>query len=87
MKLLAFSISTTLTMSTSQNIMASTQEPVETEEVSKLEVDEEQLPPLQYIYETETTDEDFSDEEEAFKQMPPQKQCIYNKMIEFQKEL
>ena len=75
-------------MSTSPNIMASTQEPVETEEVIKLEVDEEQLPPLQYIYETdETTDEDPSDEEEAFKQMPPQKQCIYNEMIEFQKEL
>ena len=87
MKLLAFSISTTLTMSTSHNIMAKPQEPVEMEEVSKLGVDEEQLPPLQYIYETdETTDEDPSDEE-AFKQMPPRKQCIYNKMIEFQKEL
>ena len=68
--------------------MVNPQEPVETEEVIKLEVDEEQLPPLQYIYETdETTDEDPSDEEEAFKQMPPQKQCIYNEMIEFQKEL
>ena len=50
MKFLAFSISTTLTMSTSQHIMANPQEPVETEEeVSKFEVDEEQLPPLQYI--------------------------------------
>ena len=42
-------------MSMSQNIMASTQEPVEREEVSKLEVDEEQLPPLQYINETDET--------------------------------
>ena len=34
-----------------------------------------------------TTDEGPSDEEKAFKQMPPQKQCIYNEMVEFQKEL
>ena len=33
-------------------------------------------------------DEDPSDEEEAFKQLPPWKQqCIYNEMVKFQKEL
>ena len=54
----------------------------------KLKVDGKQLPQLQYVYEMdETTDDDPSDEEEAFKQIPPQKQHIYNEMVEFQKEL
>ena len=35
----------------------------------------------------ETMGEGPTDEEEAFKQMPPQKQCIYNEMVKFQKEL
>ena len=72
-------------MSTSQPSMAGAGGPSEMEEV---EVDERQLLQLQYVYEMdETTDEDPSDEEEAFKQMPPQKQRIYNKMVKFQKEL
>ena len=53
-----------------------------------MEVNEQHLPPLQYVYQTdETLDEDPSDEEKAFKQFPPRKQRIYNEMVEFQKEL
>ena len=75
-------------MSMSPSSMASAKELVETEEVVKLEVDEKQLPQLQYVYEMdEATDKDLSEEEEVFKQMPPWKQCIYNEMVEFKKEL
>ena len=75
-------------MSTSPIHSVHADEPSEIEEIVKVEVNEQHLPPLQYVYKTyETSDEDPSDEEEAFRQMPPRKQRVYNKMVEFQKEL
>ena len=40
-----------------------------------------------FMRQMKTSDEDPSDEEEAFKQLPPRKQRVYNEMVEFQKEL
>ena len=55
------------------------------EDVVKLEVDEKQLKPAEYIYETEEESaEDPLDEDEAFNALPAQKKCIYNEMVEFQ---
>ena len=45
------------------------------EGVVKLEVNEDQLPNPQFIYETdEETDEDPLDEDEVFENLPPRKQ-------------
>ena len=55
-------------MSTSPLHSVHADEPSEIEEIVKVEVDEQHLPPLQYVYKTdETSDEDPSDEEEAFR--------------------
>ena len=72
-------------MSTSPLHSSHVDDPSEIEEIVKVEVNEQHLPPLQYVYKTD--DEDPSDEEEAFRQMPPRKQRVYNEMVEFQKEL
>ena len=54
----------------------------------ELEVNGDQLPRSQFIYETdEETDEDTLDEDEVFENLPSRKQQIYNEMVEFQKEL
>ena len=75
-------------MSTSPFHSIPADEPSEIKEIVKVEVNELHLPPLQYVYETdETSDEDPSDEEKAFNQLPPRKQTIYNEMVKFQKEL
>ena len=52
-------------------------------------MNEDQLPNPQFIYETdEETDEDPLDEDEVFENLPPpQKQQIYNEMVDYQKEL
>ena len=64
-------------MSTSPLHSVHADDPSEIEEIVKVEVDEQHLPPLQYVYETDKTlDEDPSDEEEAFRQMPPRKQSL-----------
>ena len=63
-----FSIPTTTNMSTSPLHSVHTDEPTEIEEIVKVEVDGQHLPPLEYVYETdETSDEEPSDEEEAFR--------------------
>ena len=55
------------------------------EDVVKLEVDEQQLKPAEYIYETEEESaEDPFDEDEAFNALSAQKKCVYNKMVKFQ---
>ena len=60
----------------------------EMEGVVKVEVNEDQLPNPQFIYETdEETDEDPLDEDEVFENLPPRKQQIYSEMVEFQTEL
>ena len=54
-------------------------------DVVKLEVDEKQLKPAKYIYETEEESaEDPLDEDEAFDALPAWKKHIYNEMVEFQ---
>ena len=63
-------------------------EPSEIEEIVKVEVNEQHFTPLQYVYKTdETSDEDPSDEEKVFQQLPLRKQRVYNEMVEFQKGL
>ena len=60
----------------------------EFEGVVKLELDEHDLPPPKYVYETEeSSDQDPEDEDTAFEKLPPHKQRLYNKMVEFQTEL
>ena len=55
------------------------------EDIVKLEVDEKQLKPAEYIYETEEESaEDPLDEDEAFNALPAQKKHIYNEMVKFQ---
>ena len=55
-------------MSTSLLHSIHADDPSEIEEIVKVEVNEQHLPPLQYVYKTdETLDEDPSDEEEAFR--------------------
>ena len=55
------------------------------EDVVKLEVDEQQLKPAEYIYETEEESaEDPLDEDEAFDALPAQKKRVYNEMVKFQ---
>ena len=55
-------------MSTSPLHSVHADDPSEIEEIVKVEVDEQHLPPLQYVYKTDKTlDEDPSDEEEAFR--------------------
>ena len=88
MKQSKFSIPTEVNMSTSQVDVTSDSECSEVEGVIKLDVDEKQLPKLQYIYETdEDTDEDPLDEDNTFEKLPPRKQRIYNEMVDFQREL
>ena len=55
-------------MSTSPLCSVHAEEPSGIEEIIKVEVDEQHLPPLEYVYKTDkTSDEDPSDEEEAFR--------------------
>ena len=60
----------------------------ELEGIVKLELDEHDLPPPIYVYETEESlDQDPEDEDAAFENLPPHKQRLYNEMVEFQTEL
>ena len=75
-------------MSTSQADVTSDSECSEVEGVVKVDLDEKQLPNLQYVYETdEDTEEDPLDENDTFDQLPPRKQRIYNEMVDFPREL